>query len=176
VIAGYANITDGRVDEAFLLALLNTTPTIDGERTDAIADDAEARAWLATNFEGDPSAADLPKLRHARDVLQGLAHGHRDASAEVGALLEDACFRPRVGGGQLGWSLSVPADREPPVRAVLAWDALEKDSPGRLRPCANDECTLYLVDHSRNNSARWCSMAGCGNRLKARRHYKRQKS
>ena len=61
------------------------------------------------------------------------------------------------------------------MRAILAWDALEKDSPGRLRPCANDECTLYLVDRSRNNSARWCSMAGCGNRLKARRHYKRQK-
>jgi len=42
-----------------------------------------------------------------------------------------------------------------------------------LRPCANDECRLFLIDHSKANAARWCSMAVCGNRLKARRHYQR---
>ena len=46
-------------------------------------------------------------------------------------------------------------------------------NPGRLRPCANDECRLFLIDHSKANAARWCSMAVCGNRMKARRHYQR---
>jgi predicted RNA-binding Zn ribbon-like protein len=59
------------------------------------------------------------------------------------------------------------------ARVVLTWGELQKDMPGRLRPCANDECRLFLLDHSRAGTARWCSMSGCGNRMKARRHYKR---
>jgi predicted RNA-binding Zn ribbon-like protein len=56
---------------------------------------------------------------------------------------------------------------------VLAWHELARNNPGRLRPCANDECRLFLIDHSKANAARWCSMAVCGNRMKARRHYQR---
>ena len=48
--------------------------------------------------------------------------------------------------------------------------------PGRLRPCANDECRLFLIDRSKANAARWCSMAVCGNRMKARRHYQRSRN
>jgi predicted RNA-binding Zn ribbon-like protein len=64
-------------------------------------------------------------------------------------------------------------DRRLAVRAVLAWGVVTHDLPGRLRPCANDECRLFLLDRSRANTARWCSMAICGNRMKARRHYQR---
>jgi hypothetical protein len=31
-------------------------------------------------------------------------------------------------------------------------------------------------DHSKPNNARWCSMAVCGNRMKARRHYERTRA
>lgn len=71
------------------------------------------------------------------------------------------------------WELDVPAERRPAVEAVLAWSALQKAKPGRLRPCANPECRLFLLDRSKTNRARWCSMAVCGNRMKARRHYQR---
>jgi predicted RNA-binding Zn ribbon-like protein len=33
-----------------------------------------------------------------------------------------------------------------------------------------------LIDHSKATSARWCSMAVCGNRMKARRHYQRTRN
>ena len=56
---------------------------------------------------------------------------------------------PAVTGGQITWTLSVPPERELAVGAVLAWDALARNSPGRLRPCANDECRLFLIDHSK---------------------------
>ncbi len=59
---------------------------------------------------------------------------------------------------------------------MIAWDGLRLTSPGRLRPCANTECHLFLIDRSKPNSARWCSMAMCGNRMKARRHYRRVRS
>jgi predicted RNA-binding Zn ribbon-like protein len=35
------------------------------------------------------------------------------------------------------------------------------------------ECALFLIDPSKPNTARWCSMVVCGNRMKARRHYER---
>jgi predicted RNA-binding Zn ribbon-like protein len=45
--------------------------------------------------------------------------------------------------------------------------------PGRLRACANPDCRRFLIDRSNANKARWCSMAVCGNRMKARLHYQR---
>ncbi|MCL4825828.1 MAG: CGNR zinc finger domain-containing protein [Caldilinea sp.] len=36
-------------------------------------------------------------------------------------------------------------------------------------------CGWLFFDASRNRSRRWCSMEDCGNRAKARLHYKRHK-
>jgi predicted RNA-binding Zn ribbon-like protein len=87
--------------------------------------------------------------------------------------LRGVTYGPAITDGQVAWTLSVSPERELAVRAVLAWDALARHSPGRLRPCAHDECRLFLIDRSKANAARWCSMAVCGNRMKARRHYQR---
>ena len=38
----------------------------------------------------------------------------------------------------------------------------------RLRQCAADDCGLFLLDTSRPNNRRWCSMELCGNRNKTR--------
>ncbi|WP_371814821.1 CGNR zinc finger domain-containing protein [Mycobacterium sp. DL440] len=61
-------------------------------------------------------------------------------------------------------------------RAILAWDALRVASPGRLRACANPDCQLFLIDRTKPNTKRWCSMATCGNRMKARRHHQRART
>jgi predicted RNA-binding Zn ribbon-like protein len=58
---------------------------------------------------------------------------------------------------------------------VLTWDALRVSSPGRLRACADAEGRLFRIDRGKPNSARWCSMAICGDRMKARRHYQRSR-
>jgi predicted RNA-binding Zn ribbon-like protein len=86
--------------------------------------------------------------------------------------LADTRQVPDIGPDGLAWSLE--ADWQ--ARVVLAWGELERDMPGRLRPCANDECRQFLIDRSRAGTARWCSMSGCGNRMKARRHYSRTRS
>jgi len=41
--------------------------------------------------------------------------------------------------------------------------------------CQNPACVLWFFDTTRNGTRRWCSMAVCGNRAKARRHYDRIK-
>jgi hypothetical protein len=46
-------------------------------------------------------------------------------------------------------------------------------APDRIRRCAHEACVLHFFDTSRNGTRRWCSMAACGNRAKASRHYAR---
>ncbi|MGV0807475.1 CGNR zinc finger domain-containing protein [Mycolicibacterium setense] len=38
----------------------------------------------------------------------------------------------------------------------------------------NPDYRLFLIDRSKPNTARWCSMATCGNRMKARRHHQQR--
>ncbi|WP_062428995.1 CGNR zinc finger domain-containing protein [Herbidospora daliensis] len=163
-------------DEGLLLALLNTTPTISGEVTDLLADPETARAWLTEHAGEEALGEDLGLLRSTRDTLQALIHD-RAAPAALAPALDGVGYRPLLDDTGLAWRLSTPRDHALAARAVVAWDALRRTAPGRLRACENtDECTLFLVDRSKSNSARWCSMAGCGNRMKARRHYERRRN
>ena len=79
-------------------------------------------------------------------------------------------LRPTADDSGVTWQVS---GADTAARVALAWDGLRISHPGRLRPCANTACHLFLLDRSRPNNARWCSMAVCGNRMKARRHYQR---
>ncbi|MGF7005658.1 CGNR zinc finger domain-containing protein [Aminobacter sp. BE322] len=56
--------------------------------------------------------------------------------------------------------------------AVSALSLLASENLGRLRICPN--CNWLFLDRSRNGSRLWCDMAVCGNRQKARRHYRRR--
>jgi predicted RNA-binding Zn ribbon-like protein len=161
-------------DEAFLLALLNTTPVVDGIPGDDLANPVAARQWLAA-AGGDGTDAELREVLGVRAKLQAVVRGERPP-AVLAPDLDGAVLQPAITDGAVAWTLTVPPHRELAVRAVLAWDALARSSPGRLRPCANHECRLFLLDRSKAGTARWCSMAQCGNRMKARRHYQRSRA
>jgi predicted RNA-binding Zn ribbon-like protein len=61
----------------------------------------------------------------------------------------------------------------PIVRAAA--NLLTSEDLNRIGECADDRgCGWLFLDTSRNSSRRWCSMDSCGNRAKARRHYRRQ--
>jgi len=153
-------------DEAFLLDLLNSTPVVDGVQQDVLS-----REWLRTRA-GTGSSAEIAATRRARDVLQDVVRGDAAIDA-LGPLFDGISYRPAIVGDGLDWALEVSPPRRLATRAALTWDTLRRTSPGRLRPCENTECALFLIDHSKPNKARWCSMAVCGNRMKARRHYER---
>lgn len=163
-----------REDEQALLDLLNTTPAVGGRVQDALAGDREARAW-ALDRGGSGSTEEARGLRHARDALQAVVRGAAPAG-DLAAMIGDARLRPNVTGDGVRWTLDVDEDGRLAARMVLAWGGLREHLPGRLRPCANDECRLFVLDRSRANTARWCSMKVCGNRMKARRHYRRHRA
>jgi predicted RNA-binding Zn ribbon-like protein len=158
-------------DEAFLLDLLNTTPVVDGAARDELADPAAARRWLRER--GNPATkVESAALVEVRSILQRVVRGEVRATA-LKPFLAGVALRPVTGPDGVTWRIESEEAQTGAVRAVLAWDALRISNPGRLRPCANTECRLFLIDRSKPNTARWCSMAICGNRMKARRHYRR---
>jgi predicted RNA-binding Zn ribbon-like protein len=161
-------------DEEFLLAILNSTPVVDGVPNDEFADSARAREWLSAQG-GTGSDKELKHVLRVRRALQAVVRGDQPA-AVLAAELRAATLIPSIEADKITWTLNVAPERRLAVRAVLIWDALAKQSPGRLRPCANDKCHLFLIDRSKTNSARWCSMAVCGNRMKARRYYQRARN
>ena len=56
-------------------------------------------------------------------------------------------------------------------------DLLTGEDIKRVGVCADDRgCGWLFYDTSRNRTRQWCSMRGCGNRAKARRHYEKVKS
>ncbi|MEU6546314.1 CGNR zinc finger domain-containing protein [Streptomyces sp. NPDC046859] len=161
----------GQAEQDTLLELLNSTPVADGSPEDLLADPGAARAWQRAHG-GSGTAAERRHLLEARDLLQRVVRGDVPATA-LGPLLEGVTSHPRVDAGGVTWEPRPPADRRLAVRAVLTWGVLQELMPGRLRPCANEECRRFLLDRSKTNKGRWCSMALCGNRMKARRHYER---
>lgn len=155
-------------DETLLLALLNSTPVVRAQQVDELADEVVAAANLR-GWGGTGTPAELTAVRAARDDLQAVVRAERPP-VELRAHLADLTQVPAVDGGRLTWQLAAAPDRLLAVRAVLTFFALVERAPGRLRPCENQACRLFLLDRSRDSRARWCSMAVCGNRMKARRH------
>jgi CGNR zinc finger len=160
-------------EDEFLLAVLNSTPVVEAAPTDDLADIGSARAWLI-EAGGLGTKGELAQLRRARSALQRIVRGELPIST-LAPMLRGVSYVPAA-GDELEWILRVRPESKLAVRAILAWNATVRESPGRLRACANDECQLFLIDRSTANHARWCSMAVCGNRMKARRHYQRARS
>lgn len=154
-----------------LMALLNSTPVVHGSPTDELSDDESARRWLGRP-QGWSAAKDLPTLRAGRDLLQAVVRGEQNPGV-LEELFDGLIPRPSITDDGLTWIVEAAGITGLLVDAVMAWDELHRTRPGRLRSCANEECALFLLDRSKSNSGRWCSMATCGNRLKARRHHQR---
>ena len=53
------------------------------------------------------------------------------------------------------------------VAALYA--AMQTEEWDRLKLCGSGTCRWAFYDRSKNHSSRWCAMATCGNRAKARR-------
>ncbi len=62
--------------------------------------------------------------------------------------------------------------------ALVADVALCQASPAwaRVKVCQNPACRWAYYDGSHSATQKWCSMAACGNRMKARRHRARRRS
>jgi predicted RNA-binding Zn ribbon-like protein len=60
----------------------------------------------------------------------------------------------------------------PPVAATA--ELLAGGDRQLVRRCEGVDCTMWFYDRTKAHRRRWCSMAQCGNRAKARNHRQRQ--
>jgi predicted RNA-binding Zn ribbon-like protein len=130
---------------------------------------------------GDISRSDLAEIRGRRENLhalfapcccglspntRALAHLNRD----VAALSGSRALR-RVAGGYR-WTVTGSAAER--LAYLIDADAADLLNSGRFRlisQCQDHSCGWLFLDRSKRKNRRWCSMADCGNRAKARRHY-----
>jgi predicted RNA-binding Zn ribbon-like protein len=93
----------------------------------------------------------------------------------MGAALHHAHVAPGRGGLIWRWAedgRALDAMLWPIVGSAA--DLLTSERRGRIGQCADDRgCGWLFLDTTRNHSRRWCEMGDCGNRAKARRHYRR---
>jgi predicted RNA-binding Zn ribbon-like protein len=151
-----------------------------GLLTDAEAE-AEAQAWDDVPAVATRSLDGVRAEREAlHTVLSGLITDTRavpDALAELHANWAAACARSELrvaSDGRRGVRLQVGT--QPGLRvldrvAQAAIDVLTLSDLAVLRACPLDEggCGWVFLDRSRGRSRRWCVMADCGAKAKARR-------
>jgi predicted RNA-binding Zn ribbon-like protein len=158
-----------------------------GERT-GMLDAARARALRAEAGARPEAAAEVlartVELREAiYRIFSAVGSGAEPVPADVAVLdayLREGAGQRRLDRGRGGWTWKWEAGAEPLAQllwpaAYAAADLLTEGELARVKECANDECTWLFVDMSKNRSRRWCDMKDCGNRVKARRHYRRTK-
>lgn len=162
------------------LDLVDTVYRLAGTTIDLLETMASTRDWLVAAGLGEPDPGDLELVR---DSLLTARRALRDALERHDVTrLNDVLRHGRV-------ELAVTSGLEP--RRTLVADSphwqpavaagssvldLLGSSPERVRNCENPACMLWFYDATRNGTRRWCSMATCGNRMKARRHYERVKA
>jgi predicted RNA-binding Zn ribbon-like protein len=142
-------------------------------------------AALRARWRADPTAAaaDLEAARALREAIYRLLAAPVPDDAALAAFngaLAQAPERRCVELTDRGfcWRIEPWAPTVPTLLAPVLWSAAELlagQRHARVRPCANPKCGWLFIDDSKAGNRRWCSMAWCGNRAKAHRHYARRR-
>ena len=150
----------------------------------AVAPDATAITGLArTAVAREALLRRLITARTAlRDVARAVAHEEAPPRSAIDEVNRTLAGRERIelvaadDGVRLGHSHV--GDAVDDLLARIAEPIVREIGNGhddRIRICANDTCRWIFYDESRAGRRRWCDMATCGNRAKAKRHRDRRK-
>ena len=171
-------------DLGLVQAFVNTLDVLPG--TEELRDANTLAGWLVAHGlmrAGEP--VDDSDLKHAIAVREAMRaviggnNGRRVYPVEVATLNEAAnASRLRMRFGRDGKPRLEP-EAAGPVGAIgrlvaALYSAMQDDEWDRLKLCTDDHCRWAFFDRSKNHSSRWCSMASCGNRAKARRFRQRR--
>lgn len=154
------------------LDLLNTR-WAGAEPGDLLTDLDGLRTWLAIIGLADR----VPGDDHALSALRTARAAVHDAVTRA----DHTALNKVLDHGRIRRELTDEGPRDIPEVDDPAWlpGWLAADNllhliaraPQRIRRCAHPDCVLFFYDTSKNGTRRWHSMATCGNRVKAARHY-----
>src|SRR5262252_1071933 len=164
-----------------------------GKKKDHLQRAEEVRRWVSQAKLADRvainsalGAAEIRRIRAVREQLFAVFHAiasddpiPADTLARVGNALHDCCARRclSIEGAEVRWTWRPGARCTDyllyPV-LTAATDLLTSVSRGFVRQCEDAGCGWLFLDRSNARKRRWCSMADCGNRNKARKYYRRE--
>jgi predicted RNA-binding Zn ribbon-like protein len=179
------NSAPGTLD--VLRQFVNTLDVADRDK-DELASASLAREWLQAHgllaeTAGPLGDADLELVRGLREALriEFLSHaGEADAQHAWTALREFAGLADLgVSWGEQRGEIALVAQAAGAKQVAgrcfaLIYDAIRDGRWQRLKACRKETCLWAFYDHSKNGSGHWCSMAVCGNRVKAQRRRARE--
>ncbi|HEY8796535.1 MAG TPA: ABATE domain-containing protein [Candidatus Dormibacteraeota bacterium] len=167
-------------------AFVNTADLEPG--TDHLSDPDALKAWLVERGLMAPNqAADGADLKHAialREAMRGAIGANSGGSvfpvdvATLNGAVSASRLVPRFGpGGKARLEAHADGVEGALGRIVAAvFAAMNSEDWTRLKLCGSTTCRWAFYDQSRNRSSRWCRMASCGNRQKAKRFRERAKT
>ncbi|MFC9896264.1 CGNR zinc finger domain-containing protein [Nocardia sp. NPDC127579] len=161
--------------EPLALDLLNTRWMDNGPR-DLLIDRAGLEIWLSTaGIDATADERTLEAVLAARSAVYDSVQ-HTDHAA-LNAILEHGRIRRQLtDAGPTGIPDVADSAWLPGWLAADNLLHLLERAPDRIRQCAHPDCVLFFFDTSKNGTRRWHSMATCGNRTKAARHYSARKN
>ncbi len=152
------------------------------ECPDPLAGPDDLEGWCAQSGCRGTPAGEFSRLRAFREALRGVLEANAGMRETSLAWTSLEPFAQRASYGMRIDATGPPAlepagqGAERTIAALLAivYDAMRRGTWSRLKACRKPSCRRAYYDRSKNGSGAWCSMAICGNRMKAKR--RRQKS
>ena len=160
-----------------ILGFLNTLNLVAGY--DAFRDYARMSEWMSEHgLLEDPSLQEIALAVEVREAVRHLLHEGNAPSCSSREVLERAAGMAQVSlhfelEGAAIRSTNPGLDRAIAEFLIAVYSAMADGTWERIRVCRNPECRWAFFDQSRNRARMWCSMAECGNKMKARRFRRR---
>ena len=145
------------------------------------------RLRSAARADPDEAGAQLGKAMQLRELARRLfearAHGRappRGDLVELNRMIGELHDRKLLSAVGLGFARAEgdAVDLSAPLSAILDELAnfLVSVDFHHLGRCQGPDCGWFFIDKTPKRRRRWCSMASCGNREKAHRHYVRRRA
>ena len=120
--------------------------------------------------------ADLRRALEVREALREVigANNGQPLSQEAVEVLNRTAARSRVVAAfddHASWRIEPASDGvDQALGRMLAtvFRSMSDRTWSRMKACGNPDCRWAFYDATKNQSGRWCEMASCGNRMKAR--------
>lgn len=157
------------------------------QELDELDSPAALKSWLVRHGLLSSAATvgreDLEEWIAFREALRALLKKNGGEEFERGVIRQlnklTGGLSLKIGFDSEGVIRLQPVAARDPVRALgrmllIVLDSIADGSWWRLKACSESNCLWAFYDSSKNRSARWCSMAVCGSREKARTYRKRR--
>ena len=160
---------------------LNTELVRDGVPADLLETPEDLRRWLAEAKLGDAGALGPSMLKQTKElratIRRLIAKPRRSDIDALNAALARGRGSFRVEVKKSAVRTHFHPDNPDPLFLIASAvaDFLASEDVSLVKPCQGTNCVLLFYDTTKNHTRRWCSMAGCGNRMKAALHYRRSR-